>query len=197
MVEGKKIVKTDLVENHSFSESEADFFLSYHKERFIKKRQIISHPEFIAENRYYLVKGTFKSYVIDDSGNVKVISLAIDGWDVTDNSSYFQNLPGTMFIEALEDSTVLQVSNESESFLKKHSHLYERIFRKIAERNCVFMERRIISCLTKTAEERYFDFAKNYPEHLRRIPQNVIASYLGMTSQYLSRIKNKQLKKLN
>ena len=197
MGEGKKIVKKDLVENHYFSEGEADFFLSYHKERFIKKRQIISHPEFIAVNRYYLVKGTFKSYVIDDSGNVKVISLAIDSWDVTDNSSYFQNLPGSMFIEALEDSTVLQVSNESERFLKKHSHLYERIFRKIAERNCVFMERRIISCLTKTAEERYFDFAKNYPEHLRRIPQNVIASYLGMTSQYLSRIKNKQLKKLN
>ena len=102
-----------------------------------------------------------------------------------------------MFIEALEDSTVLQVSNESESFLKKHSHLYEKVFRMIAERNCVFMERRIISCLIKTAEERYFDFAKNYPEYLRRIPQNVIASYLGMTSQYLSRIKNKQLKKLN
>lgn len=197
MGEGKKIVKTDLIEKYSFSEVEADFFLSYHKERYVKKRQIISHPEFIAENRFFLVQGTFKSYVIDDSGNVKVISLAIDGWDVTDNSSYFQNLPGTMFIEALEDSTVLQVSNESENFLKKHSHLYEKVFRMIAERNCVFMERRIISCLTKTAEERYFDFAKNYPEHLRRIPQNVIASYLGMTSQYLSRIKNKQLKKLN
>ena len=197
MGEGKKIVKNDLIENYSFSEAEADFFLSYHKERFVKRRQIISHPEFIAENRFFLVRGTFKSYVIDDSGNVKVISLAICGWDITDNSSYFQKLPGTMFIEALEDSIVLQVSNESEEFLKEHSHLYEKVFRMIAERNCVFMERRIISSLTKTAEERYFDFANNYPEYLRRIPQNVIASYLGMTSQYLSRIKNKQLKKLN
>lgn len=196
MEKGKRMVKSVLVGKYAFNELEADFFLSHAKERIVKKRQIISHPEFIAKNRFFIVKGTFKSYVIDASGNYQVIALGIDGWDITDNLSYFNGLPGTMFIEALEDSVVLQLSNENERLLKKHCHAYERIFRMLAERNCVFMERRIISCLSKSAEERYLNFAKYYPEYLRRVPQNAIASYLGMTSQYLSRIKNKQLKKL-
>ena len=197
MGEGKKIVKTDLMLKHSFTQDEADFFLEYHTERQIKKRQIISHPEFLAKNRFFVVKGAFKSYIMDDDGNLQVINLAICGWDITDNAGYFNKLPGKMFIEALEDSIVLQVSFENESFLKTTSHVYEKIFRMLAERNCVFMERRIITCLTKTAEERYLQFKKEYPEHMKRIPQNAIASYLGMSSQYLSRIKTSQHKKLN
>ena len=196
MEKGKRMVKSVLMGKYAFNELEADFFLTHTKERTVKKRQIISHPEFIAKNRFFIVKGTFKSYIIDASGNYQVIALKIDGWDITDNPSYFNGLPGTMFIEALEDSVVLQLSNENERLLEKHCHAYERIFRMLAERNCVFMERRIISCLSKSAEERYLNFAKYYPEYLRRVPQNAIASYLGMTSQYLSRIKNKQLKKL-
>ena len=196
MEKGKRMVKSVLIGKYAFNELEANFFLTHTKERTVKKRQIISHPEFIAKNRFFIVKGTFKSYVIDASGNYQVIALGIDGWDITDNPSYFNGLPGTMFIEALEDSVVLQLSNENERLLEKHCHAYERIFRMLAERNCVFMERRIISCLSKSAEERYLNFAKDYPEYLRRVPQNAIASYLGMTSQYLSRIKNKQLKKI-
>ena len=196
MEKGKRMVKSLLMGEYAFNVLEADFFLTHTKERTVKKRQIISHPEFMAKNRFFIVKGAFKSYVIDASGNCQVIALRIDGWDITDNPSYFNGLPGTMFIEALEDSVVLQLSNEDERLLEKHCHAYERIFRMFAERNCVFMERRIISCLSTSAEERYLNFAKNYPQYLRRVPQNAIASYLGMTSQYLSRIKNKQLKKL-
>ena len=196
MEKGKRMVKSLLMGEYAFNVLEADFFLTHTKERTVKKRQIISHPEFMAKNRFFIVKGAFKSYVIDASGNCQVIALRIDGWDITDNPSYFNGLPGTMFIEALEDSVVLQLSNENERLLEKHCHSYEMIFRMLAERNCVFMERRIISCLSKSAEERYLNFAKYYPQYLRRVPQNAIASYLGMTSQYLSRIKNKQLKKL-
>ena len=193
MEKGKRMVKSLLMGEYAFNVLEADFFLTHTKERTVKKRQIISHPEFMAKNRFFIVKGAFKSYVIDASGNCQVIALRIDGWDITDNPSYFNGLPGTMFIEALEDSVVLQLSDQNERLLKKQSHAYERIFSMLAERNCVFMERRIISCLSKSAEERYLNFAKYYPEYLRRVPQNAIASYLGMTSQYLSRIKNKQL----
>ncbi|MEJ6590095.1 MAG: hypothetical protein QNL43_09885, partial [Crocinitomicaceae bacterium] len=81
MEKGKRMVKSVLVGKYAFNELEADFFLTHTKERTVKKRQIISHPEFIAKNRFFIVKGTFKSYVIDASGNYQVIALGIDGWD--------------------------------------------------------------------------------------------------------------------
>lgn len=187
-------LQNQLIEKHSFTEKEAEFFVSHFAERKVKKRQFIIQPDFIAKYRVFVAQGTFKAYVIDENGQEQVISLAMDGWWILDPNSFIYQQPATMFVEALEDSIILQLDFENEQILKAHSHQFETFFRTVAERGLAFMQRRLIASLTLTAEERYEQFSSKYPDFLQRVPQFTIASYLGMTTQYLSRIRKKQSK---
>jgi CRP-like cAMP-binding protein len=187
-------LQNQLIVKHSFTEKEADFFVSHFTERKVKKRQFIIQPDFIAKYRVYVVQGTFKAYVIGNDGQENTISLAMDGWWISDPNSYIYQQPATMFVEALEDSLILQLDFENEQTLKSHSHKFETFFRTVAERGLAFMQRRLIASLTLAAEERYEQFAEKYPDFLQRVPQFAIASYLGMTTQYLSRIRKNQTK---
>lgn len=188
-------LQNELIEKHSFTEKEAEFFVSHFTERKVKKRQYIIQPDFIAKYRVYVVQGTFKAFVIGNDGQENTISLAMDGWWISDPNSFIYQQPATMFVEALEDSLILQLDYENEQVLKSYSHKFETFFRTVAERGLAFMQRRLIASLTLTAEERYKQFAEKYPEFLQRVPQFSIASYLGMTTQYLSRLRKKQSKK--
>ena len=123
--------------------------------------------------------------------------MAIEDWWITDPNSFIYQQPATMFVEALEDSVILQLDHERELILKLHNHKFESFFRTTAERGLAYMQRRLIAGYILTAEERYEQFAKKYPQFLQRIPQYAIASHLGMTTEYLSRIRNKKTKKLN
>jgi CRP-like cAMP-binding protein len=187
-------LQNQLIYKHSFTEKEADFFVSHFTKRKVKKRQFIIQPDFIAKYRVFVAQGTFKAYVIDKNGQEQVISLAMDGWWISDPNSFIYQQPATMFVEALEDSIILQLDFENEQILKAHSHQFETFFRTAAERGLAFTQRRLIASLTLTAEERYEQFAQKYPDFLQRVPQFAIASYLGMTTQYLSRIRNKNTK---
>ena len=187
-------LQNQLIDKYSFTAKEADFFVSHFTERKVKKRQFIIQPDFIAKYRVYVVQGTFKAYVIGNDGQENTISLAMDGWWISDPNSYIYQQPATMFVEALEDSLILQLDFENEQILKSHSHKFETFFRTVAERGLAFMQRRLIASLTLAAEERYEQFAEKYPDFLQRVPQFAIASYLGMTTQYLSRIRKNQTK---
>ncbi|MFT4661754.1 MAG: CRP-like cAMP-binding protein [Patiriisocius sp.] len=189
-----KSLQNELIQKYSFTEKEADYFVSHFTERKVKKRQFIIQPDFIAKYRIFVTQGTFKAYVIDKNGQEQVISLAMDGWWISDPNSFIYQQPATMFVEALEDSIILQLDFKNEQILKAYSHQFETFFRTVAERGLAFMQRRLIASLTLTAEERYQQFAETHPEYLKRIPQFTIASYLGMTTQYLSRIRKNQTK---
>ena len=100
-----------------------------------------------------------------------------------------------MFVEALEESIILQIHYNDEARLKKEHHKLETFFRIMAERSMAHMQRRIISNLTKNAEERYREFETQYPDIVQRMPQYALASYLGMSTEYLSRLRNRRSKK--
>jgi CRP-like cAMP-binding protein len=179
----------------SFNKQELDELLSYFREKKVKKRQFIIQPEFVARHRTYVLNGAFRAYVIDDSGEDHTIQFAIEDWWISDYNSYIYQTPATMFVVALEDSVVLQIDYDSEQKLKAAHHRYETFFRIMAERSAAYQQRRVISNLTRTAEERYKDFVDKYPLVAQRMPQYAVASYLGMTTEFLSRIRNKKMKK--
>jgi CRP-like cAMP-binding protein len=176
------------------SDEETAFFVSHFAKKKVKKRQFVVQPDYTAKHRNYVVNGAFRSYVIGNDGQEHTINLAIDDWWITDSNSFIYQKPATMFVVALEDSVLLQLDFENEQKLKSHSHKFETFFRTAAERGLTFLQRRITSSLTLTAEQRYEEFVNGYPQFLQRIPQYVIASYLGMTTEYLSKIRNKKLK---
>lgn len=177
------------------SEEELSQFVSEFSEVKVKKRQYIVQPNFTARSRHFIVKGAFRSFVVGENGIEHTISFAIEDWWITDYNSYIFQQPATMFVMALEDSIILQIEFEKEQSLKKSNHKFETIFRIMAERGLAFQQRRLISNLTQTAEERYDLFLEKYPLVAQRLPQYALASFLGMTTEFLSKIRNGKLKR--
>jgi CRP-like cAMP-binding protein len=116
------------------SDRECEELLAAFGLKKIKKKQYIVQPDFIAKYRNYVVEGAFRAYVIDKNGNDHTIQFAIEDWWISDYNSYINQQPATMFVVALEDSVLLQISYESEQRLKAANHKYETFFRIMAER---------------------------------------------------------------
>jgi CRP-like cAMP-binding protein len=177
------------------TDDEAAQFSACFREVKVKKRQFIVQPNFTAKHRNYVMSGAFRAYVVDDNGGEHTIAFAIDDWWITDYNAYILQQPATMFVVALEDSIILQIDHATEEELKSANHKFETFFRIRAERTAAFMQQRIISNLTQTAEERFEHFVQKYPLIVQRVPQYALASYLGMTTEFLSRIRNKRTPK--
>jgi CRP-like cAMP-binding protein len=161
----------------------------------VKRKQMIIQPGFVAKYRIYVLKGAFHSYVIDDKGNQHTIQFAIDDWWLSDYNSYVHQTPATQFVEALENSTVLQIDYQTEQQLKDANWELATLFRLMAEHSAAYLARRIVSNLTQSAEERYNDFVGRYPKVVQRLPQYALASYLNMTREFLSKIRNDKVRK--
>ncbi|MBS7254226.1 Crp/Fnr family transcriptional regulator [Flavobacterium branchiicola] len=176
------------------SDEEMNQFVSEFKITHIKKRQFIVQPDFIAKYRSYVVKGALRAYVAGDDGQEHTIAFAIEDWWISDYNSYIYQKPATMFVVALEDAVILQIDFETETKLKQANPKFETFFRITAERTAAAFQRRIIMNLTSSAEERYTNFVTEFPLVVKRVPQYTLASYLGMTTEFLSKIRNNKLK---
>jgi CRP-like cAMP-binding protein len=174
---------------------ECDEVLAAFKVKRVKKRQFIIQPEFVAKYRNYVVKGAFRTFIIDKDGIDRTLHLAIEDWWITDYNSYIFQTPATMFVEAMEDGIVLQIDYESEQQLKKANHKFETLFRIMAENSAAYGMRRLACSLTQSAEERYTELLQKYPLLVQRFPQYVLASFLDMTTGFLSRIRNNKVKR--
>lgn len=177
------------------SEEEAQVFAQAFQEKKLRKKQLIVQPGFVTKYRYYVVEGVLRSFISDDSGQETTIALAVKDWWITDYNSFIYQNPATLFVEALTAASVLQLSYEQEQNLKAANPRYETFFRIIAERGLAAQQRRLITNLTQSAEQRYENFVEHYPEFLHDIPQYILASYLGMSTEFLSRIRNNRVSK--
>ncbi|QLC66667.1 Crp/Fnr family transcriptional regulator [Flavobacterium sp. LPB0248] len=194
MAQYESLIK-HLQDRIELSEEETNQFVSNFKIKKIKKRQFIVQPDFVAKHRNYVVEGALRAYVVNDEGQEHTIAFAIEDWWISDYNSYIYQQPATMFVMALEDAVLLQIDFETEAKLKKANPKFETFFRITAERTAAFFQRRIITNLTSSAEERYDKFTNQFPLIANRVPQYALASYLGMTTEFLSKIKNNKLKK--
>lgn len=179
----------------TITDEEATLFASNFKEQKIKKRQFIVQPNFVNKHRTFVINGAFRTYAVDDDGQEHTIQFAIENWWASDFNSYIYQHPATLFIVALEDSKILQIEYENEQELKKNNHTFETFFRIMAEKGLAFEHRRIIFNLMHSAETRYENFLLNFPNFIQRVPQYALASYLGMTPVFLSKIRNKKVRK--
>ncbi|WP_271766239.1 Crp/Fnr family transcriptional regulator [Aquimarina algiphila] len=175
------------------SENEMRTFISAFKLKKVRKRQFIIQPDFTATYRNYVLNGALRAYVINDEGQESTIQFAIEDWWITDYNSYIYQKPATMFVMAVEESILLQIDYDTEQRLKHSNPNFEIFFRIMAERSTAYMQRRVIENITLTAKERYEKFLLKYSDFSQRFPQYAIASYLGMSTEFLSRIKNNKL----
>lgn len=160
----------------------------------LKKRQFFLQEGDVCKYAGFVTKGCLKTYTIDKNGDEHVFQIAIEGWWISDMYSHLTGEPATFTIEALEDCELLILDLEARETIFKQIPNYERFHRILLERNYVATQRRVNSMLSSSAEERYLAFINKYPQIVQRVPQLVIASYLGIAPESLSRIR-KQLAK--
>lgn len=178
-----------------FSEAEAQQLAAITKATRFKKRQFLDQPGFVSNHRNYILQGAFRSYFIDDEGKDHTVQIAIEDWFVSDFYSYITRTPATLYVEALEDAVLLQMSYADVEGLCKDIHNLSEYFRITTEKAFAYSRMRALSNLSKSAEERYLEFAEMYPSIVRRVPQKIVASYLGMSPEFLSKIRSQLSKK--
>jgi CRP-like cAMP-binding protein len=188
-------IKNYVARHIQLTEEEQEYFLSLLKIKKVKKKQFIVQPDFICKYRSYVYSGAMRAYLLDNKIQEHTIAFAIDDWWISDYNSYIFQQPATLFVEALEDTILIQIDYNAEQLLKETIPKFEKFFRIITERAFAFLQQRMLSNLSKTAEERYEEFMQRYAEIVKRVPQYALASYLGMSTEYLSKLRNNRLAK--
>ncbi|OJJ18060.1 Crp/Fnr family transcriptional regulator [marine bacterium AO1-C] len=179
----------------AFNDEERAFYESLMQVKKLRKKQTIVQPGYVCKHRTYVLEGTMRSFLYDNNAHEHTIALAVEDWWISDFNSYIYQIPSTLFVEAMEKTTVIQMDFESEQLLLERYPKFEKFFRILYQRSVASLQRRMLSNLSKTAEERYEEFMERYPHIANRIPQYVLASYLGFSNEYLSRIRNKRTKR--
>ncbi|KAA1246237.1 Crp/Fnr family transcriptional regulator [Aquimarina sp. RZ0] len=175
----------------SLQEEDAQQFIEIIRTTHIKRRQFIVQPDFVCSHQTYVQKGAFRSYFVNSEGVEHTIQFAIEDWFISDFNSYINQTPASLYVEALEDAIVQQIAYEDVEKLCAKNPKFERFFRLVAQKSFAFSQRRVLSNLGKSAEERYIEFMKQYPAIVQRVPQYALASYLGMSAEFLSKIRKR------
>lgn len=175
----------------SLDENElADFHSILHHKK-VKKKTFLLRKGEICDFEAYIIKGCIKVYYLDDDGNEVILLFAIEDWWVSDIASFTDRKPSNLFIETLEDCELLVVRYEDKEMLYQKVPRLERMFRLMIQRAYVVLQNRFFATLSQPAEERYLDFLKRYPTIPQRVPQHQIAAYLGISPEFLSKIRAK------
>jgi CRP-like cAMP-binding protein len=158
-------------------------------ERKIKRRQYILQEGEISRHYNFVVSGCFKLYKIDNNGKEHNLQFAIENNWLSDIGSLHTKKPSKLSIEAIEPSSILQITLDDLVYLYEHFPKFNRIFRVIIENNFIELQNRVLENISNTAEERYRSFLIQYPELSKRLPNTQIASFLGITPEFLSIIR--------
>lgn len=170
---------------------EQEYFLSILKTRKYLKRQFVVQAGDECRYETYVVKGCLKAYFVDPDGNSHVIQFAIEDWWISDMDSLMNGTPATFNIDAVEDTEVLQIERTDFNTLFERIPKFNVMYRTMLMKAFVAHQRRIVDNLCKPAKDRYLDFVKRYRNIEQRVPQHQIASYLGMTPEFLSQVRRK------
>lgn len=181
--EFRKIIKLDI-------DDEDKIYDSFHV-RKLKKREILLFAGDVSTHMQFISKGCLRAYYMDTEAKEHIIQFGIEGWWVNDLYSYLTNTPGKQFLQALEESRVVQIQKNNLIELYDKVPSIERFFRIKFEKAYVSLQDRTINSMSKSAEERYLEFRKKYRDIEQRVPQYMIASYLGITPEFLSKLRNK------
>jgi CRP-like cAMP-binding protein len=179
----------------SLARDEIDLIQRLFVEKKFRKRQYFLQEGEVCKHTSFIINGAMRQYGVDEKGEEHIINLFIENWWATDRESLLNQTPSRYFIDAWEDTEVLQVTKTDFTYLVDNIPALAEWIRKLDANFAIASQRRISAALSLSAEERFYDLEKSYPEFLQRFPQHVIASYLGINRETLSRIRSRSLKK--
>jgi CRP-like cAMP-binding protein len=181
--------------NMTLSEGEFELIKSAFTPKKIKRKQYFLQEGDVCKYYAFIVKGAMRQYIIDDKGAEHTVQLAIENWWVGDRESWVMLSPSNYYIDAWEDTEILLLTRADNLKLVHQFPAFDEMTRLMDERSFIAAQKRITSSISFSAQKRYADFINRYPDFLQRFPQHIIASYLGITKDTLSRVRKQALKK--
>ncbi|MGL2987306.1 Crp/Fnr family transcriptional regulator [Flavobacterium sp. RSSA_27] len=189
------LILQNIAKHVALTPEEEALFLSKTTTQKHKAKSVLLHAGKVAESTFFVNSGILRSFTINDNIIEHVLHFACEGWWMGDMYSYISGKPGHLFIEVLEDAEVVILTKENHQELYKALPKLERFFRILAENSLVTHQERLMDNLSLTAEERFEKFCKKYPTLIHKLPQKHIASYIGVTPEFFSKMKSRLLKK--
>ncbi len=177
------------------TQEEQDCFLSKIEVVDFKAKTILLNSGQICTHSYFVNSGTLRSFNINDNIVEHVLNFACAGYWIGDMYSLISQKAGNLFIEVLEDAEVVLLSKENQELLYLEIPKLERFFRILTENSLVANQERLMDNLSLSAEERFEKFCKKFPSLIQKVPQKHIASYIGVTPEFFSKMKSRLLKK--
>jgi len=165
---------------------------SFESQRYSAKEKLLIEGE-ICHNSSFVVSGILRNYFVDDQIVEHTVSFATNGWWIADMYSFLSEKPGNTYIEVVEDAMVLTLTRKKQLELFDQVPKIERYFRILIERSLIANQQRLMDNLSLTAEERYERFCERFPDIVHCLPQKQIASYLGITPEFFSKLKKRML----
>lgn len=157
----------------------------------LRKRQYLLQEGDITHHHCFIAKGCLRMYLLGANGNEHILKFGIENWWINDYESYRTGNPSNKNIEALEDSDLLLIEKEDWNILLKTIPKFNELVENLSSKSFDVSQNRILSNISDTAEEKYDNFIKLYPQFYSRIPLHMIASFLGVSRETLSRVRQK------
>lgn len=185
-----KILLQSISKYISLTPEEETFFISLLQPKKIRKKQFLTQEGDINHSAKFVLSGLLRMYSVDKNGFEHIIQFAPAGWWIGDLHSYNKQQPGNLFIDAIEDTDIVEISRTAIQTLYEKVPKFERFFRILAENALAAYQQRLSSNLSLPAKDRYGYFVELYPSLSQNLPQKYIASYIGVTPEFLSKMLN-------
>lgn len=175
----------------NLSNSEIEILNKYIKFQSLGKRENILSNGQICKSMYFVESGCLRMFFLNSKSSEQITQFAIEGWWMTDYSSLIGNTPSEYFIQAIEKSEIVSIDTLLFEKLLKELPQLEHYFRIILQKNLAASQLRTKYLYEMSKEEFYLHFSKSFPDFMQRVPQYMVASYLGLTPEYLSELRKK------
>jgi len=190
-----ELILQNITKHVTLTSEEQALFLSKTEVHHYKAKSMLLNSGEVCKHSYFVNSGLLRSFNINDHIVEHVLSFACEGWWIGDMYSLLSQKPGNLFIEVLEDAEVVLLSKENQEQLYLEIPKLERFFRILTENSLVAHQERLMDNLSLSAEERFEKFCKRYPTLIQKVPQKQIASYIGVTPEFFSKMKARLLRK--
>jgi len=186
-----EVLKNYIEKRVALTETELAGIKSVTTIKKLRKKQYLLQEGDVWSFHAFVAKGCLRTYTIDDKGLEHIIYFAIEDWWIGDRQSLLTGKPATFNIDAVEDSEVALINKPNFEKLCRDIPAFNRLVSEILEKSLAATQHRITATISYTAEQKYQQFLEKYPDFALRIPQHMIASYLGITPETLSRVRKR------
>ncbi|PTR01694.1 CRP-like cAMP-binding protein [Mucilaginibacter yixingensis] len=187
-----EVFKAYVLRHATVSEEEFALLEAVAKLKKLRKRQYLLQEGDVCRHHCFITKGLLRTYAVDDKGNEHIIRFAMEDWWISDRESLMSGNPSKFNIDAIEDAEVLLFEKASMDMLMEKLPAFKKMISEILDKSFITSQNRIHEAISSTAEEKYQNFVQRYPAFALRAPQAMIASYLGIKPETLSRLRNKR-----